>query len=65
MVCINNKSEKKELVIGNTYNVLEGDIDTTYWVVINEQTHKTIQCYKSDFISQSDLRDNKIKEILK
>lgn len=78
MVCVSNFSEKSELIIGNTYEVFEHSNPDVFWVKIpyfsfinckpldnKPENYRTIQCYKSDFITQSENRDVKINEILK
>jgi len=66
MVCVSNFSEKSELIIGNTYEVFEHSNPDVFWVKVpNLENYRTIQCYKSDFITQSENRDVKINEILK
>jgi hypothetical protein len=63
MVCIKNDS-KREIEIGKTYFVSYHENPKIYWVKTSEDSNKTIQCYKSDFVSQSEYRNIKINQIL-
>ncbi len=68
-VCISNTSERKELEIGKTYEVFKHESGPKFvWVKIidnyNAVGWRTIQCYRSDFMSISEMRNDKIDKLL-
>jgi hypothetical protein len=69
-ICIDNKSARTELEIGKTYQLFKHETDhpRTVWVEIPDSTstigYKTIQCYRSDFRSVSEIRNDKIDKLL-
>ncbi len=68
-VCISNTSERKELEIGKTYEVFKHESGPKFvWVKIidnyNTVGWRTIQCYRSDFMSISEMRNDKIDKLL-
>jgi hypothetical protein len=63
-VCISNTSNRSEIEIGKTYEIFEHEHPKCVWVKI-PNTNSTIQCYLADFKSLSDIRDEKINNILK
>ena len=63
MVCIKNDS-KRGLEVGKIYFVSYHENSKIYWVSEKENPSKTIQCYKSDFVTIQEYRDVKIKQIL-
>ena len=68
-ICINNTSNRSEIEIGKTYEIFEHEHPKCDWVKIPDITnkfgYKTIQAYLVDFKSISNLRDEKIDDILK
>ena len=68
-ICISNTSSRKELEIGKTYELFKHESGTKFaWVKILDSTNsvgwKTIQCYRSDFRSVSEMRNDKIDKLL-
>ena len=68
-ICISNTSNRIEIEIGKTYEIFEHEHPKCVWVKIPDITnkfgYKTIQAYLVDFKSISNLRDEKIDDILK
>jgi hypothetical protein len=68
-ICISNTSSRKELEIGKTYELFKHESGPKFvWVKILDSTNsvgwKTIQCYRSDFRSVSEMRNDKIDKLL-
>ena len=67
-ICISNTSNRSEIEIGNTYEIFEHENPKCVWVKIpntNTIGYGTIQCYLADFKSLSEIREEKINNILK
>lgn len=62
MVCVKNDS-KREIEIGKVYEVYHHDNPNVYWVVLDDK-FKQQQCYRSDFVPISKMRNDKINSIL-
>jgi hypothetical protein len=68
-ICIDNKSGRKELEIGKAYDIFRHESgDKFAWVKIKNNSNSvgwiTIQCYRSDFKSVSEMRNEKIDKLL-
>ena len=68
-ICISNTSNRSEIEIGKTYEIFEHENPKCVWVKIPDITnkfgYKTIQAYLVDFKSLSEIREEKINNILK
>ena len=68
-ICVSNTSNRIEIEIGKTYEIFEHEHPKCVWVKITDKTtsvgYKTIQAYLSDFKSVSEVRDEKLDDILK
>ena len=68
-ICVDNKSERNELEIGKSYEGFKHESGPKFvWVKIidnyNAVGWRTIQCYRSDFMSISEMRNDKIDKLL-
>lgn len=68
-VCVENKSSRTDLEIGKSYEIFKHESGPKFvWVKIIDNSNnagwKTIQCYRSDFISVSEMRNDKIDKLL-
>jgi hypothetical protein len=68
-VCVENKSSRTDLEIGKSYEVFKHESGPKFiWVKIIDNSNnvgwKTIQCYRSDFRSVSEIRNDKINKLL-
>jgi hypothetical protein len=68
-ICISNTSNRIEIEIGKTYEIFEHEHPKCVWVripcTITSLGYKTIQAYLADFKSISNIRDEKLNDILK
>lgn len=67
-ICIDNTSKREELIIGNYYELFKHEQHPkVVWVKIpdisNSVGYRTIQCYLSDFINQSQWRDIQLEKL--
>jgi hypothetical protein len=67
--CVSNTSQKDELEIGKTYELFRHESGPKFvWVKIIDPSNsvgwRTIQCYRSDFMSVSQIRNDKIDKLL-
>jgi len=68
-ICVSNTSQKDELEIGKTYELFRHESGPKFvWVKIIDSSNsvgwRTIQCYRSDFMSVSQIRNDKIDKLL-
>jgi hypothetical protein len=68
-ICVDNKSERNELEIGKSYEVFKHESGPKFvWVKIIDNSNtvgwRTIQCYRSDFRSITEMRNDKIDKLL-
>jgi len=68
-ICVSNTSQKDELEIGKTYELFRHESGPKFvWVKIIDPSNsvgwRTIQCYRSDFMSVSQIRNDKIDKLL-
>jgi hypothetical protein len=67
--CVENKSGRSDLEIGKTYELFRHESGPKFvWVKIIDPSNsvgwRTIQCYRSDFRSVSEMRNDKIDKLL-
>ncbi len=69
-LCVENKSNRTELEIGKSYELFKHETahPKCVWVIIPDESnsvgYRTIQCYRSDFRSVSEMRNDKIDKLL-
>lgn len=68
-ICISNTSKRKELVIGNSYELFKHENHPKIvWVKIPDESnsvgYRTIQCYLADFKNKGQWRNDQIDKIL-
>jgi len=68
-ICVSNTSQNDELEIGKTYEIFRHESGPKFvWVKIIDPSNsvgwRTIQCYRSDFMSVSQIRNDKIDKLL-
>ena len=69
-ICVNNTSNRKEIEVGNTYELFEHEHPKCVWVKIpvpvteSSVGYITIQCYSIDFKSRDEWRNSQIDRVL-
>jgi hypothetical protein len=68
-ICVSNTSQRDELEIGKLYEVFSHESGPKFaWIKIIDDSNavgwRTIQCYRSDFMSVSQIRNDKIDKLL-
>jgi hypothetical protein len=68
-ICVSNESQREDLEIGKTYELFKHESGPKFvWVKIIDTSNtvgwRTIQCYRSDFKSKGEWRNDLIDKLL-